>query len=421
MQRDSPWSPASRAPTPAPHRGTMRGMSMRRCALLLLLSVLAGCSRPTPLVHEAYVWQRTWNDPVLQAVRDAPLDYAGLRVLALERDAAGVETVVSPTLPALVGAALPVVLVARIDGARPPSDGDALATRLATLADAWTAAGVKVVGVELDHDCATAALAEYTATVAAVRAKLPGTLRLSLTALPTWLESPALAGLVAAADETVLQVHAVERPERGLFDAGRAESWIRRYGERAAKSFRTALPAYATRVTFGDSGTAVSAASESDNPNAGANARQLVADPKALASLLQALREKPVANLAGIAWFRLPTTQDRRAYRSATLHALIHGLALDGRPAVEFRGDGNSRALDLVLGNAGGTDILAPAAIRFDGDCITADGAGGYALDPAGGALRLRRPDPMLLAPGAKLAVGWVRCRRGVRPNAVFE
>ncbi|MDA4569495.1 DUF3142 domain-containing protein, partial [Escherichia coli] len=59
----------------------------------------------------------------------------------------------------------------------------------------------------------------------------PGT-PLSITALPTWLNSPDLDALLKVPDESVLQVHAVLNPTQGLFDAKRAQAWISAFAGR---------------------------------------------------------------------------------------------------------------------------------------------------------------------------------------------
>ena len=60
----------------------------------------------------------------------------------------------------------------------------------------WRAAGVDVVGLEIDHDCATAVLADYARWLAANRPPAP--LAWSITALPTWAGAPALPAVAAA-------------------------------------------------------------------------------------------------------------------------------------------------------------------------------------------------------------------------------
>ena len=113
-------------------------------------------------------------------------------------------------------------LVVRIEGARGPLAVPALWAELEPLLARWRAGGVDVAGIEIDHDCATAALDDYASWLRELRDAMPRDLKLSVTALPSWLESPALDQVLGAVDDSVLQVHAVQRPDHALFDAASA-------------------------------------------------------------------------------------------------------------------------------------------------------------------------------------------------------
>ena len=125
---------------------------------------------PIALQHEAYVWQRAWTGSVRAAVASAPAELAGLRVLTLEIDRDGHATWPGVSTDALVRASRPITAVVRIDGSRIPADL-ALAPVLDRI-DRWRAAGVPVAGIEIDHDCATAALADYATWLAAQRPEI---------------------------------------------------------------------------------------------------------------------------------------------------------------------------------------------------------------------------------------------------------
>jgi hypothetical protein len=68
---------------------------------------------------------------------------------------------------------------------------------------------------------------------------------LTVTALPTWLASPQLASLLAVADASTLQVHAVLDPRLGLFDGERARDWMGQYAAQTRRPWHVALPATA--------------------------------------------------------------------------------------------------------------------------------------------------------------------------------
>ncbi|MBE7451740.1 MAG: DUF3142 domain-containing protein [Kofleriaceae bacterium] len=197
------------------------------------------------LRHEAYVWQRAWTGAVREAVRGAPAELAGLRVQLLEVDRRGQLGRPGVDAAALAAARRPVTAVVRIDGARLPA-GVSLAPALDAIA-AWRRAGVLVVGLEIDHDCATAALPAY----ARLRSPPPaGWLRFGDGALPTWAGARPGPELAAAVDGAGGAAHAVRPRARG----GEAAARARRARARAppprpgARCQRAHRATYAARV-----------------------------------------------------------------------------------------------------------------------------------------------------------------------------
>jgi hypothetical protein len=201
---------------------------------------------PVALSHEAYVWQRAWTGAVRAAVAGAQPELSGLRVLVLEVSPDGTTRSPAVDTESLVRAGRPITAVVRIDGSRVPAE-TSLAPALARV-DRWRAAGVSVAGLEIDHDCATAALRDYAAWLAAHRPV--AALRYSITALPTWVSAPEeLRAVAAVVDELVVQVHAVRAP--AIFEAAAARQWIERFADVvAARSsvLRVALPTYAVAL-----------------------------------------------------------------------------------------------------------------------------------------------------------------------------
>lgn len=59
----------------------------------------------------------------------------------------------------------------------------------------WKEAGIKLAGIEIDFDAPTAKLVEYQQLLRTLRQNLPAELKLSITALPDWLNSPHLSAL----------------------------------------------------------------------------------------------------------------------------------------------------------------------------------------------------------------------------------
>lgn len=349
-------------------------------SIVALAAALTDGGPPAPrraLAHDAYVWQRAWTGAVVEAVAAAPPEVSGLRVLAGELGGA------APAWPAVDAAALaragrPVTAVVRIEGARLPA-GVSLAPARARIA-AWRAAGVDVIGLEIDHDSATAALDDYAAWLAAER---PADLRWSITALPSWADSPALARVAAAVDELVVQVHAVRAPR--IFDDAEARAWIARVAAAVPDApLRIALPTYAVEV----------------------EGVVRAAGPGQVARLVRWLETPAAPPVRGVVWFRLPVAGDRAAWPTATLAAVIRGAPLV--PAIAARVVERAPGVhDLVLENRG--TVAGPwPDLRLAGALADADLVGGYtrSAEPR----RFTAPARELPA-GATTVVGWATGR----------
>lgn len=380
------------------------------CLILVLCTLPCAAALP-PLPHEAYIWQRTWTPALSEAIDEAQSAFAGLRVLAAESGPGGTLNPVSPDLTLLLRhEPVPVTAVIRINGSDPPPDPQAIGARVRAVVRDWKSAGIFLAGIEIDHDCASARLSDYARFLHALRGAdwTPG-LRLSITALPTWIGTSALREALAEADESVLQVHAVSAPATGLFDARAARRWIDAYAALSAKPFRVSLPAYGVRARFGTDGHALAVEAEVPREmGAGAETRELRARPQEVAALLRELAGARPATLAGIVWFRLPTQDDRRAWSIQTLRAVILAQPLIERlqVRVESAPDGAS---DLVLANRGTLDAAFATVSARGEHCLAADAVGGYRVQRQDGVWHFLAPDGILRA-GRERRIGWLRC-----------
>src|SRR5260370_24278865 len=110
--------------------------------------------------------------------------------------------------------------------------------------------------------------------------RLPQTIPLSITPLPSWLSSPNLDAVFRPVNEVVLQVHMVQSPRAGLFNADQARQWIRAMA-RTDKPFRVALPAYGVPVTWRNDGSMLAVERQEPLPAGGYSADGLTAHPEA--------------------------------------------------------------------------------------------------------------------------------------------
>ena len=264
---------------------------MRLLAAVLLCVIGLSGSVPqirataAPLPHDAYVWQRAWTPPVISSVSRSSDIVRAWRLLLAEADASGRWTAVGIPWADVQATKKPVIGVIRIDGrldeARIPALLDQVVARIEPVSS-------MLAGVEIDYDCPTSKLATYARFLAALRSRLAPSLKLSITALPTWMTSGELERLTRDLDEIVLQVHAVDDPRRGLFDPDQAERWVRDFGRRIRRPFRVALPAYDVRVTWRPDGRLASVEGEMPLRAGATNGELLRAAPEAVLQFLHA-------------------------------------------------------------------------------------------------------------------------------------
>ncbi|WP_233171561.1 DUF3142 domain-containing protein [Dyella sp. ASV21] len=380
--------------------------------LIVLIAMLSsGCAKKhESLGNDAYVWQRQWTPALADALHASQDAVQTWRVLAAEVDVHGQWHTMRPDAAALAASGKPVIAVVRIEGQLDRWDEQALIDGVDGVVTEWRQRGLSPAGVEIDHDCATSRLPAYAHFLAALRPTLGTRVRLSITALPTWLDSTQLETLLAQVDEAVLQVHAVQSPRAGLFDPQRAHAWIAAFAKRVHSPWRVALPAYGTRVSWDDQGRVAAIESERPTLSGASDANELFADPVAMQGFLNTLQADAPPGLAGIVWFRLPTDDDTRAWSMATWRAVLLHQPLRISLLAQVRAARQASLRDLVLINAGNADVPLPSLVRLDAACSLADGANGYTLQRSDHGLFLQRARGGLLRAGRQLAIGWLRC-----------
>jgi len=361
---------------------------------------------------DAYIWQRQWTGPLAQALESSTPLIRHWRVLAVDVDRYGWPDHTKPDFTRLIASGRPVVMVVRIEG-QIDKDLDYLYVRIPEWVEAWRKAGLSPAALEIDHDAATARLPTYVDFLKQLRAKLPPDLPLSITALPTWMDSPVLDQLLATVSESVLQVHAVLDPMRGLFDPQQALAWARAYARRAPHPWRIALPAYGARVAWNNQGRMIAVESERNVLVDGAESRELVVVPQVIATFLRDLRDQPPTRLEGLAWFRLPTAEDSRAWSLATWHTVMAQDALQSMLVAGLRSTQAAGLFDIVLANKGNMDDRLPLRVALPAGCGAADGINGYAVERTDQGLRLLRRQDGLLRAGRERRIGWMRCENG--------
>ncbi|TDK56515.1 DUF3142 domain-containing protein [Pseudomonas moraviensis] len=382
---------------------------MRFIVGLFLGVLLAGCEQHVaPLLdQQLYVWQRQWTPAHELALRGSHNDFSTLRVLALQ-GFAGERWSRARIDPALLKADdRPLIAVIRLDGQLQSLDREHVTAQILQVTADWQAQGLRLSGVEIDHDAGYARLPAYADFLKHLRSALPPSMPLSITALPAWLGSAQLPALLQSVDSSVLQVHAVSDPRRGLFDPQQALKWAKAWARVSDKPFYLALPAYGVALLDADGGAPLV---ESEvQLERGGQRRELLADPLQLSQLGKTLREDPPEHLAGLIWFRLPLANDRRAWSLTTLRAVASGDVLNSQLGVSFKERGG--LYDIELENRGNRDSTWPAQITLKTqDCSGADALAGYSLQQTANLLTFTRLRDGRLPAGGQRAIGWARC-----------
>ena len=381
-----------------------------------------------PLQHEAYVWQRAWTPDLLDRLGEAGPLLRGVVVLSAEISWSAARASICETeldFAALKACGCPVGLVIRVGPYSGSFDENAEATRLVADVAASTvrkarAAGLTVSEIQIDFDCPESKLAGYRIWVEAVRRRV-GDLPVTITALPSWLDSPQFVELVRATCGFVLQVHALRRPQSlqdipSLCDPQRSRRWVEQ-AARAGVPFRVALPTYSYLLAFDVAGAYLGASAEGSSGAwaPGTQFRLLTADAEAMATLVRRWTENRPALLRGILWYRLPIESDKLNWRWTTLRAIMDGRLPRADLRVETR-QVEPGLIDVYLHNAGDADarLDASVSLRWDGkDPIARDALGEFEGVELVGSQWTLRPDAdaprAVLGPGKRRMIAWMR------------
>lgn len=348
--------------------------------LAILFSILLlSCHSQAPLAldQQVYIWQRQWIPNHTPALAQSHHTFSTLRVLAAQASPMEGWMHAHIDFAALRKDARPVIAVIRLDGQLSQLKKDEISKQIQQVIQTWQSQSLHLVGIEIDYDCASQRLPEYAVLLHHLKEKLPKPLRLSITALPAWLDSSALDTVLEIADSSVLQVHAVQRVQLGLFDEAKAESWVTTYAKRSRHDFYVALPAYSAGLT-------ADGRVESEVRLSYAGQRQeLRVDPYQVAQLMQFVQRKHDPKIRGLVWFRLPLADDERAWSWTTLNAVIKQLPLKFAFDITLKSSPQIAGLyDIVLTNSGNLDAQLPAQIYVqDHGCSAGDALLPYALN----------------------------------------
>jgi len=126
----------------------------------------------------------------------------------------------------------------------------------------------QVVGLQVDIDVPTRLLGRYRKTLSALRARLKPGVQLSITGLPTWMDSNELKSTLTPVDFWIPQLYGAEVPERSdqLIPISAPEN-VARFVSRARdldKPFYAGLAAYSWVLLYSSSGSLISLRGDMD-------------------------------------------------------------------------------------------------------------------------------------------------------------
>ena len=381
---------------------------------------------PSRMSQDVYVWQRSWNEQVLAAVRARATNFSEVIVLGAEVTwQNGQPKVIRVPIDwdALKGSGAAIGLALRIGPFAGPFDGeDERAKWLAALSNSLLTEAsnhqCSVRELQIDFDCAESKLEGYAAWVGAIRHAVSPT-RVVITALPAWLKHPAFQRLIGAGDEYVLQVHSLERPSRPdvaftLCDPGLARQAVARAGQLGAP-FRVALPTYGYVIAFDTQGRFAGLSAEGPMRNwpPGTRLREVRSDSTALAELVRGWSLERPELLRGIIWYRLPVEGDGLNWSWPTLSRVMTGET----PRASLRAEVRRPQPGLVefdLVNEGDADFTGHPELeaRWTGaQPVASDGLRGFEPCESGTNVLCFRNRRQLarIRPQERQMIGWLR------------
>jgi hypothetical protein len=394
--------------------------------LVVIVLVPAGKRSSGALRHEAYVWQRSWSQPVRAAVTQQGTNFSSLSVLKAEiswKDKQPQTARVVVNYETLIAAQRPVGLALRIGPFSGPfATNDVIGSYVVETAAALVAEAktnqMELAELQIDFDCAESKLEGYRVWVEAIQRRV-APLPVTITALPSWLDSRAFKRLAVVATNYVLQVHSLERPKSftasfTLCDPQAARRAVEQAG-RIGVPFRVALPTYGYVLAFDSAGKFLGLSAEGPRPNWPTNAqmREVSSNPLELAALVQGWRHDRPAALHGVIWYRLPVSSDRFNWRWPTLGAIVDSRV----PQEKFQVDARRVEAGLVeisLVNEGELDISSRLAVEVfwsKARLVAGDALRDFELAERNtSAARFQtRSQSCRLRAGESLVLGWLR------------
>ena len=410
-------------------------MKLRAWSVLLIL--LGACLLATwfvcrdglihsrnPLPHHLYIWNRTWDESMIESIRHASSKATRFVVLASQidkKDGGLIITKVPVSFAAFRDIQTELGLAIRVSSL-PRSTTQALAFHQAVrtvaeeLLQEVSREHVSLSEIQIDYDCPESGLEDYRKWIEEFKPVVKA-IPLTVTALPAWVKHKEFVDFVKATDGFVLQVHSLKIPaspdeELTLCDPGEVSRWVS-LADVCGVPFRMALPTYGYTVAFNPQGAFAGLWAEGPQPDwpSTFSVREVHTDPGQIARLVTGLQAHPPNNLTGYLWFRMPLPADHMNWSWSTLARVMEGHA--PKPILEAKGTQAEPGLvDVVISNVGevGTQSRVEISVQWEHTHLhAADGLGGYVWSQPNPTEVLFTKDNEKLRAGETRSVGWLR------------
>ncbi len=326
--------------------------------ILFVSIILAPISISYAFDNVIYIWQRNWDTYLEDAISAIQQKTGYFTVLCGDLKFAGERSTVSLVdikWPYLAPTETSVTLAFRITVQASKffatdaiySIADSIKFAIGKIIK--SAPQNEIVGVQFDYDCPTSKLKDYARFIKIMQERLHpfkeklSKLDVSITALPTWLQSNDFKELIQNTEYYVLQLHSFELPKDAaqaskIFPADNALSYMEE-ASNLKHPYYLSLPTYGYEVAFTKDGNFIGLRAEnmpvSWNQNVEHNV--VMTNPKEILTFIHGIEKTKPKYLLGFYWFRIPLKSDEFNWDIKTLECVLSGK----KPSVKLK-------LDLV-------------------------------------------------------------------------
>lgn len=322
--------------------------------------------------NHIYIWQKSWNQPIKNAVHEINPLVEGFTILSGHLNYQKGKFSVSPVdvnWSYFDSKSKNVILALRIHSAASKLfKSESMQEAINQMGDLLNkakqraeASGVKVIGVQFDYDCPTSKLNDYARFLSLFK-QTHSNLSVSITALPTWLNTGNFKTLIRETVFYVLQLHVFERPKsiseaKKIFLVDEAMDDVKQ-ADTLNHPYFVSLPTYGYEVAFDKKGQFIGLKAE----NApilwakDAEVQTVITQPQQILSFVQLLKDRNSTFMKGVYWFRLPLVTDEYNWPMSALKAVIENRAPVMRLEIEIR-EVNPGLSEVYLMNNGENNL----------------------------------------------------------------